>query len=441
MMRTKSNKSKSILSIGFYRYFNNTAWLFSEQLLRMVSGLFIGIWIARYLGPDNYGVYSYIIGVAAILGGIAKMGMDAVIVQELINNPEQRNQYLGSAFWVRVAGAILLSVVYGTILFISEGDRQIDAMIALIMIGIIFQSFDILEAHFLSEVQAKVVSICKMIQVLISSALKLYCIYNESSLIYFVAIFAFDFIIISGALFYAYTRQNSPRFLSAYCHTTAKRLLKKSWPLLLSTLVVLVYQKIDLIIVNHMLGNYSTGIYTAALKFTDSFYFVPLLITNSLATALINSRKTDVNKYRDRLKKLYHLVLGLTTIIAVIIYFSSEFLIKTFYGQEYIKAASLQSIHSVTIVLVGVGILITRWHIIENRPKIAFYNTLAGSVVSLVANFTLIPILGLIGAIIASIIANFVAAFAMNIVWKETRNEFISFNKPNWKKYDSLPTL
>lgn len=111
---------------GFIRYFKNTSWMMAEQLLRIIAGLFVGIWVARYLGPQQFGLFSYALAFTAIFGGIAKLGLDGIVVRELVNYPEKRDAYLGTAFWLKVIGAFIVMGLMATIVpFTSNGNPPI----------------------------------------------------------------------------------------------------------------------------------------------------------------------------------------------------------------------------------------------------------------------------------------------------------------------------
>ena len=82
------------------RYLLNTSWVMAEQVFRIISAVFVGIYIARYLGPENFGILSYSLSIAAFVMAISRLGMDAVLVRELVNKPERHSQLLGTAFWL-----------------------------------------------------------------------------------------------------------------------------------------------------------------------------------------------------------------------------------------------------------------------------------------------------------------------------------------------------
>jgi O-antigen/teichoic acid export membrane protein len=105
---------------GVRRYGINTAWLFSEQILRLIAGFFVGVWVARYLGPEKFGLFSYALAFVFIFQGIAKLGLDGIVVRDLVQEPEKRDVYLGTSFWLKLLGGIITFLIITIILVIQS---------------------------------------------------------------------------------------------------------------------------------------------------------------------------------------------------------------------------------------------------------------------------------------------------------------------------------
>ena len=84
------------------KYFKNTSWLFGEKILRMVVGLFVGVWVARYLGPEQFGLFSYAQSFVGLFTAIAGLGLDSIIVRELVKDESKRDALLGTAFRLKL---------------------------------------------------------------------------------------------------------------------------------------------------------------------------------------------------------------------------------------------------------------------------------------------------------------------------------------------------
>ena len=99
---------------GFRKYFANTSWLLGERILRMAISLFVGIYVARYLGPERFGLLSYALSFVWLFSSLASFGLDDILVRELVQRPEQRNNLLGTVFWLKVCGTAVMGIaIYG----------------------------------------------------------------------------------------------------------------------------------------------------------------------------------------------------------------------------------------------------------------------------------------------------------------------------------------
>src|SRR5574344_2906955 len=83
---------------GFKRYFANIGWMFFGQMFSLLVSFFIGAWLARYLGPENYGIFNYAIAFAGLFVFVAPLGVDAILNRDLVAHPEQRDKLMGTAF-------------------------------------------------------------------------------------------------------------------------------------------------------------------------------------------------------------------------------------------------------------------------------------------------------------------------------------------------------
>lgn len=280
---------------GFRRYAANTSWMMAEQMLRIIAGLFVGIWVARYLGPEQFGLFSYVLAFTAIFGGIAKLGLDGIMVRELVNHPEKRDTYLGTAFWLKILGAFIVMGLMAAIVPFTRNDATTNLFIFIIAAGLVFQSFEVVEFYFQSQVLAKIVSICKVIQLALSSIIKIYLVLTEAELIWFVLVTAFDALSLAVSFFIAYQLRKNPTFYKHFDLSIAKQVLKDSWPFIFTALIISIYMKIDQVMIMEMLGAESVGHYSVAVTLSTAWYFVPIIIATSLFPAMVSSRKNNLD--------------------------------------------------------------------------------------------------------------------------------------------------
>ena len=396
--------------------------MFGEQVLRILAGLFVGIYVARYLGPEQFGIYSYAVAFAALFGAIAKLGLDGIVVRDLVDHPDKRDIYLGTAFWLKLIGALLTLITLAFAVQFTDNDATTNLYIFIIGSGLIFQSFDVVDYYFQSKVLSKYVSISKLIQLALSSILKLYFIIIQADLFWFVLVSLIDQISFGFSLAFAYWRQKIGSFFWRFSVGTAKAMLRNSWPLILSGIAVIIYMRIDQIMIKEMLGEREVGLYSAAVKLSEAWYFVPVIITSSLFPAIVKAKKINLELYHQRLQRLCTLMAWLAIAIALPVTFLADSVVSLLYGYHYREAGSVLAIHIWGAVFVFLGVSSGAFFTVENYTKKTFYRTALGAFSNVMFNVILIPRYGINGAAIASVLSQFIANFAYDLFDSSIRN-------------------
>lgn len=414
---------------GFRRYAANTSWMMAEQMLRIIAGLLVGIWVARYLGPQQFGLFSYVLAFTAIFGGIAKLGLDGILVRDLVNQPEKRDTYLGTAFWLKVFGALLVIGLMAIITPFTSNDATTNLFIFIVAGGLVFQSFEVVEFYFQSKVLAKIVSICKVTQLTLSSLIKIYLVITQADLFWFVCVTAFDTFSLGISYFVAYKIRGNASFFKCFGVVTAKKMLKDSWPLMFSSLVVMIYMRIDQIMIKEMLGEYEVGIYSAAVKLSEAWYFLPTLITASLFPAILNAKKISEALYYDRLQNLYTFMVLIALAVAIPTTFLADWVIKLLYGTAYRGAGSVLMIHIWAGLIIGLGLARGKWILVENLQVFALIFLTAGLITNVIANYLWIPKYGIEGSAYATVLAQAMGTLVLPLFIKKTRKSFFMMIK------------
>lgn len=140
------------------RYFANTSWLFAEKVLRMIVGLFVGIWVARYLGPEQFGLFSYAQSFVALFAAIATLGLDGIVVRELVKDENRRDELIGTSFWLKLMGAIAVLLLLAIAINFTSNDHYTNVLVFIIASATIFQAFNVVDFYFQAQVLSK---ICK----------------------------------------------------------------------------------------------------------------------------------------------------------------------------------------------------------------------------------------------------------------------------------------
>lgn len=411
-------------SQAFKKYFANTSWLFTEKVVRLVVGFFITIYIIRYLGPAEFGLLSYAISFVGLFAAIATLGLDNITVRELVKVPENQNEILGSAFFLRLFGALISLLLIVIITLIISESEYTTTLIFIIAFSTIFQSFNVIDFYFQSKVLSKFSVYVRLSAFTITTTLNLLLILFHYSLIYFAVVTSIESVSFAVGFNIVYKFNKQIILKWQFVKERAKQLLQDSWPLILSGLVISIYMRIDQVIIKNMLNNEEVGFYAVAVKLSEAWYFVPMAISTSLFPAVINAKKVSEILYQNRLQKLYDILAWIAIGISIPVTFFAKDIIKILYGPEYLPSAAVMTIYIWAGVAVFLGVASGQYLINENLTKIAFFRTFIGMIINVILNLALIPVMGITGSALATLISYSMATFSIGF-YKKANSQLI----------------
>jgi len=404
---------------------SNTSWIVFERLVRAIAGLSVGILVARNLGPENFGNLSYALSYVALFIPIATLGLDSIAVKELVLQPGKKNQILGTTFILKLTGS--LSLLCSIIISLTYQEHTNASMlIAVIAIAPIFHSLNVVDFHFQAIVKSKYIVKAQLVQLALSSVLKLAFICIDAPLIYYAWLYVFDSFILASLLAITYSGKSNSISHWVPKLNIGKKLLKDSWPLLLSGLAVTVYMKIDQIMIKHMVNATEVGYYSAATTLSESFYFLPIAICTSIFPSVIKLYTANKLKYKHRLEKLYGIMIWLSLVLAAATTFISSWLIEFLYGKEYLKAAEILNIHIWATIFVFLGTVSGKQLVVEGMQTRVFWRTFTGALINIALNYFFIEKYQSIGAAWSTLISYAIAGYLYDLFDPMTRPIFFS---------------
>lgn len=292
---------------------SNTGWLFADRILRMGAGLVVGVWIARYLGPEQYGLFNYVVAFVALWTPLAGLGLEGIVVRDLVREPDGQNETLGTAFVLKLfAGTITFFAALGAIVCLRPGDQLDQWLVGIVAGGMVLQAVDTIDFWFQSQVQSKYVVYARNLAFALLTLVRVGLIQQHAPLMAFAWTGLVEGAIASIGLMVAYHRTGQRLHDWKASFARAKSLLNDSWALILSGLAIMVYMKIDQFMLGEMAGNHAVGIYSAATRISEVWYFIPTAIAASASPAIIEAKKIGEALYYQRLQRLFNLMTSLT---------------------------------------------------------------------------------------------------------------------------------
>jgi len=400
----------------------NIGWLFFDKVFRMGMALLVGAWVARYLGPTQFGSYSYLLATVNIIASFAGLGLDSMVVNEIVNNPQRSSTIISTTFTLRVLSGILSFLICVCIFFFLKHDEinlfYVGVILALVPIA---QSLNTIEFYYQAQVASRIAVISNSIAYILMSICKIIAILSGATLMVFAAITSIE--IMLGGLFMlgSYRKMSKQHLTFAIDKALAKYLLQKSWPLIFAGFMITIYMRIDQIMLGEMVNDYAVGTYSAALKLSEIWYFLPAIICTSFFPSIIEAKKLGQEVYFRKFQRLFDMLFFMSVSIALLVTFSSGLIIDILYGDQYTDAALILAIHIWTAVFVFLGVASSNFFIIENLQIKSFTRTAIGAVLNIVLNLILIPRYFAIGAAISTLISQFCSAYLFDLLSRKTR--------------------
>ncbi len=389
---------------GFRKYFANTGWMFFAQMFNIIS-VIVNIWVARYLEPSNFGMLSYALAFTGMFSFIANLGISSILIRDLVKFPEKRDKLLGTAFILTLGGGFLAFLITTLGAFLIIDSLIIRNLSIVFALTFILSSFSVISNYFQANVQAKKNSIVQIITTILSSVLKIMIILSGKGIIWFMLVYVGDYLFNSILYVFNYFKSGLKLFDWKFDKIIAKEILSVSWLLMISSAAAFIYMRIDQVMIGYYLGSTAVGLYAAAVRLVEIWYFIPTLICASLFPAIINAKKIDEEKYKKRLKNLYLLLASIAILIAIPSTLLANWFINLFFGSAYGGSVVILQIY----VWSGVGLFLTwglnYYFLTENHLYTIFNLSFFSMILNILLNIVFIPKFGLTGAAWATLMS------------------------------------
>ncbi|TFH41487.1 MAG: flippase [Chrysiogenales bacterium] len=391
----------------------NVSWLAADRVLRMGLNLFIVGWMARYLGREQYGIYNYAMSFTVLAAAISSFGTNTIIVREILCRPEDKNRILGTSFMIRQFGGILTVIICVVAArFINSGDTLLQLLIFFASMTYLVGSFDVIDLYFQSQLKSKYAVIANNLAFLLLSSVRIALILSGAPLVAFVIAATAEVMVAQIGMVIVFKRTGHSILSWRWSYDIAKGLIKDSWPLMLSVISTMFYLRIGQVMLGKMYSYTELGDYSAAVKISEVWYFVPSVIYITIYPKIIEYRKIATEIYYARLQEFFSLMAFISYAAIVPVFFLNKLIITVIFGSQYVNAGAILSVHIWAGLFVAMGIARNSWCNVENYTKGVFYSTLAGAVANVLLNIPLITWYGGMGAAYATMIARVISGYA-----------------------------
>lgn len=407
-----------------YKVLKNAYWIIGIQFVKALLSLIISMFTARFLGPSNFGLINYAASIVTFVSPIMYLGINNILVKEIIQFPEKEGETLGTALIMSLLSSLFC--ILGIFTFTSlmnRTERETIIVCSLYSILLVFQSLEMIAYWFQAKLKSKYPSIVALIAYAVVSIYKIFLLVTKHSIRWFAISNALDYMIISLTLLVIYYFIGLQRL--SFSFKTARRLFKIGKYYVLSNLMITVFSQTDRIMLKLMIGDLSTGFYSAAVTCAGMTGFVFSAIIDSFRPMIFDYKKTDETNYEKSIVSLYSLIIYLSILQSVVFTIFAPIIISILYGSAYTTAIPILQIIVWYCTFSYLGGSRDIWILAENKQRYLLTINAVGAVMNVVLNYFLIPLLDACGAAIASVITQLFINYIFVLIYKPTRKNGI----------------
>ena len=409
------------------RFQYNTLWIMLDKVLHMVLSLVITSLTARYLGKANYGVINYGLAYVNIFTICCKLGIDAVIVNEMIKHKEDTGSIVGTTCVLRFVSGLLSVVLTAIFVVVLKPGNTVVFMITCIQaLAVVFAAFDTIDFYFQAKLKSKYTSIAKSVSYIFVCALRVLLIWIKADVVWFAWAGVLDTFVVAILLliFYRMDCAADKKHKLAFSGQQAKQLLTVSRPFILSNLLVVIYTQMDRLMIGSLSANsdVENGLYAAGMNIAMYWMFIPNALIDS-ARPIIMTHKTEGREgdYKRTYSKLLAGVIWVSILAGVGFSLFSKLCIFILYGREFYDAIPILIVLVWSKLFSLIGTARGIWLVCEDYSQYVKYLIGGGALVNLVLNFIFIPKAGAMGAAAATLITEIVGAVLLPLCMKKMR--------------------
>lgn len=415
---------------GVKRYGKNMGWLFLEKVLRMIVTLFVGIWVVRYLGPEQFGLLSYAQSIALILIVFTGLGLDSIIVRELVRDSAHEQVILRTAIALKLAASLMVVLTLILTLFLYGSDSQSIWLILIVSLSSLFASFSPVGNYFQANVLSKYVVMANMLAFGLIGLLKVSLILLHASVTAFAITNLIECALVAVFLILFYKKKTASKLTGwSVDFVIARQLITQTWPLAIAATLAVVLDNINQVMIKWLVGLDAVGHYVAAARLSEVWFFVGAAVVSTFFPAILNAQAQDTARYERRMQRLFDLLVVLAVVIALPVAIFSQQITVLIYGEAYQDSANVLALHICAAIFVFMKAASSQWLVIHELQKYAYYQNFIAIVINVILNIMFVPIYGIAGSALAFLMTGIISFYLLLGFNRYTRPCFIMQTK------------
>lgn len=407
----------------------------------MLAGFFVTAAIARHFGPEDFGAFQYAVAFFGFFEIFISVVHSSIVKKWLIEKKELVPTIMGSTAVGFLFVWMATSVVLMTLLWAFDLEIGVKRQIlSLLSIGFFFRIFDVLvfwfDANLLSGYHGRI----DIFSVISFSVLRVAIIALNLGIIYLALSMVIQAFLNFILMYLVFRKMGPPLKTWKFSWSILRSLVFGSFVLTLTAFSAVIYNKIDQVMLSHVAGDVSVGLYSAAIKLCEPWLIVSSIVIQVVFGALLGGKTAGSNPqlYRLRFMKVLSLLTWTAIGISIFYYFTAGFLVTLVFSSAYSSATQIIHILIWAILFQFWASAQSAWDVAENLTIFTFLRTFVAALINISLNLLLIPKYGGQGAAIATVAAVGLSNLLVNLMHTRTR-EFLKMQLESFLFWKSLP--
>ena len=393
----------------------STAWLLLEKAVYLLISFVVTLALARYLQPTQFGNLNYLLALIALFLPIMSLGLNSIVSRELLLRPAAADKIMGSSLFLRfIASVSVVLVVVGFSGTYLAGDNQI--LFAILMVASVASAGQTIDFWLQAKLANHYAVLMRLLVLIGFSLMRLFAIYETAKFPVFIYLIAAE-LAVTGLLYLVIYQRLSGRLLELKINSgEIKRLWRDSRWLLMSGIAAVIYLKIDQVMLGVMVDNYAVGVYAAAARVSEVWYFIPAAIVTSFFPKLVRNKQVAPITYQVDIQKLNDILFIFAVSIAVLMTMIGDDLVAWLFGSSYSESSPIVLVHIWGAVFVFMRELFSKWLLAESLLTFSLLSQGLGALANVALNYFLIPTYGALGAAYATVISYSIAGYLVLLI-------------------------
>ncbi len=403
------------------RTIKNAGWIIGCHIVQAILNLIVNMLVARYLGPSSFGVINYAASLVAFVVPIMQLGLRSTLVQEIVEQPEREGETLGTALFLCLISSI--ASIIGVVSFaclVNRNEKVTIIVCLLYSLNLIFQALQMIQYWFQAKLLSKYTALITLMAYIFVNIYRVILLVRNESIFWFAISQALDYLIISLSLIVIYKKLGGQKL--SFSKARAGEMLRKSKFYIFSALMVTVFAQTDKIMLKLMVSDAATGFYSAAVTCAGMTGFIFGAIIDSARPTIVKNKGTDESQYQKNVSFLYSVVIYFALLQSLVIMIFASPIIHILYGSGYGESVNVLRLIVWYTTFSYLGAVRDVWILSENKGHFLWIINLIGAVSNVILNAVLIPIMGMMGAALASLVTqiftNVIVGFFLKPVYE-----------------------